>query len=220
MNGSLVLSSEVFQLSGVVGVLVVVLVVCAAFLVGAINPASIFARVLGKDISTGSGNPGATNAGRVLGRWWGVLVGILDVIKGAAPALATLLLLGRSPAYLVSVAVVLGHVYSPFLKGRGGKGVAATLGAMLAVHPWYAVALAAVFALVFVVSRWVALGSLVAAGLTIVGGVLAMLDLLPGGFGAATALWAWALGVIVIVRHFGNIAGKWRELRASGDGST
>ena len=49
----------------------------AAFFLGAVNPAKIIARVLGKDLSQGSGNPGATNAGRVMGRRWGVLVGVL-----------------------------------------------------------------------------------------------------------------------------------------------
>ena len=55
--------------------------VVAAFLVGSINPATLIARVLGTDLSaSGSGNPGATNAGRVLGRKWVVLVGVLDVL--------------------------------------------------------------------------------------------------------------------------------------------
>ena len=60
--------------------------VVAAFLVGSVNPATLIARVRGTDLSVaGSGNPGATNAGRVLGRKWGVLVGVLDVLKGFVP---------------------------------------------------------------------------------------------------------------------------------------
>ncbi|MEI2649216.1 MAG: glycerol-3-phosphate acyltransferase [Dermatophilaceae bacterium] len=59
--------------------LVALAVVVVAFFIGAVNPASIIAKVLGKDLSQGSGNPGATNAGRVMGRKWGVLVGVLDV---------------------------------------------------------------------------------------------------------------------------------------------
>ena len=59
--------------------------VLAAFLVGSLNPATMIARLLGKDLaSSGSGNPGATNAGRVLGRRWGVVVGVLDVLRDSS----------------------------------------------------------------------------------------------------------------------------------------
>ncbi len=186
--------------------------VLVSFFFGGINPASIFARVLGKDLSQGSGNPGATNAGRVLGRKWGILVGVLDVAKGWVPAFVGWHVFGTQMAYLLGVAAVLGHVFSPYLRGRGGKGVATALGAVLGVHPWYAVALVAVFVLVFVVSRWVALGSLVAAGLMLVGGVLALVDRMPGSVGWPTALWAWTLGMIIVIRHRVNISGRLRAL--------
>lgn len=188
----------------------------AAFFLGGINPASIFARLLGKDISAGSGNPGATNAGRVLGRKWGVLVGLLDVLKGALPVWVAAALIGTTTAYLTGIAVVLGHVFSPYLRGRGGKGVATTLGAILAVHPWYAVGLVVVFVLVVAVSRWVALGSLAAAGAMVVGGVLAAAAWLPGAFGWGTALWAFALGGIVIARHRDNVVERWRARESQG----
>ncbi len=183
-----------------------------AFFVGGINPASIFARVLGKDISGGSGNPGATNAGRVLGRKWGILVGVLDVLKGALPVWFAAATVGVSVAYLTGVAAVLGHVFSPYLRGRGGKGVATTLGAILGVHPWYAVVLLLVFVVVFAVSRWVALGSLVAAALMLGGGLAAVMGRLPGAIGWPTALWAWVLGVVVVVRHRPNVIARLRAL--------
>ncbi|MBP8882416.1 MAG: glycerol-3-phosphate acyltransferase, partial [Dermatophilaceae bacterium] len=115
--------------------LVALAVVVVAFFIGAVNPASIIAKVLGKDLSQGSGNPGATNAGRVMGRKWGVLVGVLDVLKGVVPVWIVGVTLGLHLAYLAGVAAVLGHIFSPFLRGRGGKGVATALGAVLAVHP-------------------------------------------------------------------------------------
>ena len=186
-------------------------VALAFFLVG-INPASIFARVLGKDLSQGSGNPGATNAGRVLGRKWGILVGVLDVAKGFVPAFVGLRFFGVEAAYVMGVAAVLGHVFSPYLRGRGGKGVATALGAVLGVHPLYAVALVVAFVAVFAVSRWVALGSLVAAGLMLVGGVFAALGWLPGAHGWPTAVWAWVLGLIIVVRHRGNVVSRLRAL--------
>ena len=107
-----------------------------AFLLGAVNPATILARVLGKDLThSGSGNPGATNAGRVLGVRWGVVVGVLDVLKGLVPVVVAHELLGPVVALVVGLAVVLGHIWSPFLRGHGGKGVATSLGAILAVQP-------------------------------------------------------------------------------------
>ena len=184
----------------------------AAFFLGAVNPAKIIARVLGKDLSQGSGNPGATNAGRVMGRRGGVLVGVLDVLKGVVPVWVASALWGAEAAYLVGVAVVLGHVYSPYLRGRGGKGVATTLGAILAVHPVYALVLVALFLLTVALSRWVALGSLVAAAGMVVGGVLAAAGALPGAHGWATAVWAWALALVVVVRHRPNML-AWLRLR-------
>jgi acyl-phosphate glycerol 3-phosphate acyltransferase len=140
-------------------VAVVVVAGAASFLWGGINPATLIGRTLGRDVTrAGSGNPGATNAGRVLGRKWGILVGVLDVAKGFVPAFLGAVFGSVWLAYVLGVAAVLGHVFSPYLRGRGGKGVATALGAILGVHPWYAVALLAVFVLVFAVSRWVALG--------------------------------------------------------------
>ncbi|MFZ1287364.1 MAG: glycerol-3-phosphate acyltransferase [Candidatus Phosphoribacter sp.] len=183
-----------------------------AFLVGGISPATIVARMLGRDIaSAGSGNPGATNAGRVLGRKWGVLVGILDVLKGYLPTLLAMQAVGVVAAYVVGVAAVLGHVYSPYLRGRGGKGVATGIGAILAVHPWYAVVLAVLFALVSVAARWVALGSLVSSVVILVGGGLAAAGMLPGSHGWPTAIWAWVLGFVIVLRHRVNILDRVRR---------
>ena len=118
----------------------------AAFLLGAVNPATLLARALGTDLrSAGSGNPGATNAGRVLGRKWGALVLVLDVVKAYLPTLLVLRTLGLVLALVVGLAVVLGHVFSPFLRGRGGKGVACAFGAILAVEPVVALAAVVVF---------------------------------------------------------------------------
>jgi glycerol-3-phosphate acyltransferase PlsY len=193
--------------------LVVALPAVAGFFIGAVNPASIFARLLGKDLSQYSGNPGATNATRVLGRRWGILVGALDVLKGLVPTYAALWAFGVYSAYLVAVAVVLGHLYSPYLRGRGGKGVSTTLGVLLAVHPWYAAALLAVFLIVVGVSRWVALGSLSAAAGLVVVGVIAATGRLPGSWGLPTAVWAITLGSLILLRHRRNIIARIRRRR-------
>lgn len=187
--------------------------VAVAFFWGGINPATLIGRLLGRDVTrAGSGNPGATNAGRVLGRKWGILVGVLDVLKGFLPAFLAAQFYGVLVGYLLGIAAVLGHVFSPYLRGRGGKGVATALGAILGVHPWYAVVLLLVFVVVFALSRWVALGSLVAAGVMLVGGALAASGNLPGAAGLPTTIWAWVLGLIILARHRENIIARLRAL--------
>ena len=153
----------------------------AAFLVGSINPATMIARLLGKDLaSSGSGNPGATNAGRVLGRKWGVVVGVLDVLKGLVPTVVAGHCFGAHAAYAVGIAAVLGHIWSPFLKGRGGKGVATTLGAILGVHPLGGPGRLAAFAVGFAAHPWVAAGSIFGALAMLVIAVLVWTGHPPG----------------------------------------
>ncbi len=184
--------------------------IAVAFVIGSVNPATIVARLLGKDLrGAGSGNPGATNAGRVLGRKWGILVGVLDVLKGLVPALVAGHLVDAHLAYAVGLAAVLGHIYSPFLHGRGGKGVATTLGAILGVHPWVALVVLVVFAVAFLLTRWVAVGSICAAV-----GLLVMAGLVGAGRAPGdrwTVAWLVLLGLLVLWRHRTNIVGWWRQ---------
>ena len=185
--------------------LVAVVAAAAAFLVGAVNPATIVARILGKDLRHGgSGNPGATNAGRVLGLRWGVVVGILDVLKGLVPVLVVQHLLGGVAARAVGLAVVLGHIGSPFLRGQGGKGVATSLGAILAVQPWFGLAMVLVFALLVWRMRWVAGASVSACLLLLVLGVLTWLRWVPFG-SRETGAWCVVLALVVVYRHRRNI---------------
>ena len=171
------------------------------FLVGSVNPATIIATLLHSDLHQGSGNPGATNAGRVLGVKWGVFVGVLDVIKGLVPTVLALWLADRYTAYAVGLACVLGHVLSPFLRGRGGKGVATSLGVTLAVFPWFALVMLVVFGLMLWWTRWVAGSSLVATALL---GLYAGFAPLPEPV-AAGRLWGVCLALLVIVRHQRNV---------------
>ena len=182
-----------------------VLASVTAFVIGAVNPATILATILGKDLRhSGSGNPGATNAGRVLGARWGVVVGILDVLKGLLPVLVAQQLLGTVTALWVGLAVVLGHIWSPFLRGQGGKGVATSLGAILAVQPWYALGMLVVFGLLLWRTRWVAGASVSACLVLLVLGVLTWARVVP--FGSwETGAWCVVLALVVIYRHRRNI---------------
>ena len=184
--------------------LAVAVVVMAAgalvgYAIGAINPASIIARLRGTDLrSIGSGNPGATNAGRAFGWKVGVLVGLLDVLKGFVPV-QLLQWLGFHDAALVSgLAAVVGHITSPYLRGRGGKGVATSFGAVLAVQPLWALPVLAVFGIAFALTRRIGLAS-VAGCLALVPTALLLRSPLPD------VLFAAALTVLVVVRHRRNL---------------
>ena len=182
-----------------------VLASVAAFVIGAVNPATILAKLLGKDLRhSGSGNPGATNAGRVLGARWGVVVGVLDVLKGLVPVLLAQQLLGTVTALCVGLAVVLGHIWSPFLRGQGGKGVATSLGAILAVQPWFGLGMVVVFGLLVWRMRWVAGASVSACLLLLVLGVLTWFRVVPVGT-RETGAWCVVLALVVIYRHRRNI---------------
>ncbi len=187
----------------------VVAVVC--FLIGSINPATLVGRALGRDLrASGSGNPGATNAGRVLGRKWGALVLVIDVLKAYLPTLVVLRTMGTVPALVAGFSVVLGHVFSPFLRGRGGKGVACALGTVLAIEPWVALGALAVFGLVKIAVPFVGEASVVTMGLVGVVGALATVGAVPF-IAPVVGVWLMAISVLVLSRHRRNIVAWWKR---------
>ena len=165
---------------------------------GANSPAVWFARRLGIDLRTvGSGNPGATNVARAVSPRAAVVVALLDVAKGAVPA-AAFGYVDHELGLIAGAAAVIGHVTSPFLKGRGGKGVATTAGAVLGSHPaWLPVVLVAWVA-VMVVTRWSAVSSVVAAVALLVAGLV-------WSEGWADVAWSALLALLVIARHWSNL---------------
>ena len=187
----------------------VALVGVVCFLIGSVNPAFLVARAMGRDLRAfGSGNPGATNAGRVLGRKWGVLVLVLDVLKAYLPTLVVLRTMGTVPALVAGFAVVLGHVFSPFLRGRGGKGAACALGAVLAVEPFVGLAAVVVFGLAKTVVPFVGEASVVTvAGIGLVG-VLGIVGAAPF-VGPVVGVWLLVLALLVLSRHRRNIVAWW-----------
>ncbi len=200
------------------GPLTLVLLTVATYLLGAVSPAAMVGWSRGIDLRAfGSGNPGATNVARALGRRWGVLVGMLDVAKGAGPAMVALAVVGRPGAYLVAAAAVLGHVTSPFLRGRGGKGVATSLGVLLALAWLWVGAVAVVFLVVVALARWVA-GASVAAALAL----LPVCLLLPPVWNGEVDVWSRLFGLLLVLvvlgRHRTNLLLRWmaRKARLSG----
>ena len=140
--------------------------VLTAFFLGSLPFGPWLALLHGVDLrKQGSGNTGATNVGRVLGRKWGFFVFVLDLGKGwIAVALARSI--GNLPetwSVTVGVFAVLGHVFSPWLGFRGGKGVATSAGILIGLAPWVAVGVALIWLLTFQMSRTVSVASLCAA---------------------------------------------------------
>lgn len=177
----------------------------AGYFLGAINPAVLISRARGIDLrQIGSGNPGASNAGRALGRRTGVLVALLDVAKGAVPA--ALFALGDHRWGLVAGAfAVAGHITSPWLRGRGGKGVATAAGAVLGVQPLWVLVVLATWLAVLALSRWIALASVCAAASVLGCALVAGED----------RVWAAAVALVVIGRHYGNIRARLAQGRRS-----
>lgn len=153
------------------------LVLVLAYLLGSIPTGYLVAQARGVDIrSVGSGNIGATNVLRVLGKPAGILVLLVDALKGwtavrlVAPWCVERLLpsdaLGGAKeiaAIIAAVAAVLGHNYTCWLRFKGGKGIATSAGVLTALVPWALVIILSVWILLFMLTRYVSVGSLVAS---------------------------------------------------------
>src|SRR5579864_7961522 len=145
-----------------------VVTVVVAYLVGAIPFGYLVAKSRGVDIlQQGSGNIGATNVGRVLGRRFGILVFVLDFLKGALPTL-TAAAVSRSlrldlPPDALGVSAFLGHLLPIYLRFHGGKGVATGAGVLAVLLPLLALAAVLTWLVVVSASRYVSLASLAAA---------------------------------------------------------
>jgi glycerol-3-phosphate acyltransferase PlsY len=164
------------------------------------------ARANGVDIRKhGSGNIGATNVFRTLGKPLGVFVFHVDALKGfAAVWLAVQFGDGSNWAGIVAaVAVIAGHNYTPWLGFKGGKGIATSAGVLLALMPWAVLAIAVVWVLVFKISRYVSLASIcAAAALPVAVGLLWFSGC--GGNGPLLAF-SLAISALAIWRHRTNI---------------
>jgi glycerol-3-phosphate acyltransferase PlsY len=154
------------------------LLIPVAYLFGSIPFGLVVGKMKGIDVRTaGSGNIGATNVGRLLGRKFFFVVFFLDLLKGFVPmAVASVVVWRISPEQrdrtthllwlLVGFAAVLGHMFSVFLRFKGGKGVATSAGVMLGLIPYFTISgllAIGVFIVVFFATRYVSVGSMVAA---------------------------------------------------------
>ena len=178
----------------------VCLLVLTAYLLGSVPTGYIVGALAGVDVrKVGSGNVGATNVVRVVGKRQGIFTLVADAAKGFVPVIFALNL-GLTPVAtaFVGIAAFLGHLYPVFLRFRGGKGVATALGVFLGLAPWATVGLIMVFAAVLLTTRFVSLSSMVAAVLAPV--ALWLLSYPPVSIGVS-----FFIAVMIVLRHRENI---------------
>jgi len=153
-------------------ILAVLIAMLVAYILGSIPTAVWVGKAFyGKDVREhGSGNAGATNTFRVLGGKAAIPVLLFDVFKGWAPVyfLAPWVIKGESAdpvifQLLIGAAALLGHIFPVFARFKGGKGIATSLGIVLAIHFYAAISCLGIFILVFGITRFVSLGSMIAA---------------------------------------------------------
>lgn len=185
------------------------LTLAIAYLLGSIPFGYLLVRIFRKeDIrASGSGNIGATNVARSGGKGLGFLTLLLDLLKGVAAVLIACHFAPGKPGYpsdlavAAGIAAVLGHVFPIWLGFKGGKGVATALGVFIALAPLAALSALGVFIVVFAITRYVSLASILAAVMLPVFCLLWMPDRSPLFVGGAIFL-----ALLVIAKHHANIA--------------
>lgn len=194
------------------------LLLAAAYLIGGIPFGYIFVKMkTGRDVrSMGSGNIGATNVMRTVGRAAGIVTLVLDAAKGFAAVWLMAKFGSTSPWWLsaAALAVMAGHAYPVFLRFKGGKAVASFIGAFAYLTPVPLIAVLLVFVVVVFISKHISLGSVMAGGTFPLAVWLILHPALPVFLAALAAGW------FIVYRHRANIerirAGTEHVFRLSG----
>lgn len=194
----------------------ILLAILLSYLLGSVPVGYLIAKaVKGVDVRRhGSGNIGATNVARVVGKGAGIVTLILDILKGLIVVTLIPLLAGGGRADLVriscAIAVVAGHNWTVFLRFRGGKGVATTAGAFIGLVPMVFLSAFCIWTVVFVLSKYVSLASIIAA-------VSLSLFLVVYGEPVSFQILGVVVAIVGIIRHKENIkrllAGKENKFR-------
>ena len=194
-------------------VTLVALLALASYLAGSIPFGLMIGRAIrGVDLRQhGSGNIGATNVGRVLGKKWGLICLVLDAFKGLLPVLLfPQWICGSDPAasagdlaVLAGVATIVGHMFPCWLGFRGGKGVATSLGVVAMLSPWGLLAAAVAFFSTFAIFRIVSLSSMIAA--VCFGGFYLIPDSTYSPKSLSLGLFSIAVPLLIVIQHRSNI---------------
>lgn len=174
-------------------------VIILSYLIGCFPSGLVLGKLFyNKDIRNfGSGNLGATNTFRVLGRKAGIIVMFLDIFKGFIVVFFPIWFNLDIPSIFIGMCAVVGHVFPVFLKFRGGKAVATSAGAVLGVHPILLIILAIIFVAILFLTKYVSLSSMVAALCCVVGAII--IGDIP------FLVISIAILIILFVRHRSNI---------------
>lgn len=195
-----------------------VFMIAGAYILGSVPFGFLIARSHGQDLrKLGSGNIGATNTGRILGKKWGMICMTLDSLKGLIPMLIMKTQMSSPPEVgqlwgwlAVGCAAIIGHIFPVFLRFKGGKGAATSLGMVIGLYPYYTLAGLIAFAVwigFVLITKYVSLASIVSAAVFPLVLIIAISILKSWEF---SNLWplvvvSVVMSLLVIVRHAENI---------------
>ncbi len=178
----------------------IILSAIAGYLLGSLNSSLIVGKFYGVDIRKhGSGNAGTTNALRTLGKKAALFVLLGDVVKGIlAYAVGYYIYSGQLGGMLGGTAAILGHIWPVFFGFKGGKGVLTSLAVLLLIDWPIALGLLGIFFIILLITRYVSLGSIVAA---------ALFPVAVGALGRSfeTIVFSGIIAVLIVVKHYENI---------------
>lgn len=142
-------------------------VLLVAYLIGNLSFAYILGKIFAKkDVRDyGSGNSGTTNAIRAFGKKIGIIVFIGDMLKGVIAVIIGILIEGETGMYIAGAFVIIGHNWPALLNFKGGKGVATTIGVMLAINPFVSIVCSIIGIIIALLTRMVSLGSIIGMSL-------------------------------------------------------
>jgi len=179
-----------------------IITVFFSYLLGSVLFGELIARAKGVNLrEVGSGNVGATNVSRALGKKYGVVVFLLDMLKGFIPTALAVKLFGIDSLWvvLVGLAAVLGHMFPLYFGFKGGKGVATAFGVLLAVSPKVAVFSFLVWVLVVFFTRYASLGSIAAS-------TSAVFFLVVSDVPTSVSTMALLIVLLIVYKHKDNIS--------------
>ncbi len=194
-------------------IIIYILIFLFSYLFGSIPWGFLIGKLNGVDIrKVGSGNIGATNVTRSIGKWWGRLCFLLDLLKGFIPVLIVSQLLlhkvfedpEQFGQIIAALGAIVGHMFSVFMGFKGGKGISTIFGVLLGTSPYSFLVAGVVWLVVFLASRYVSLASIAACA------VLPVAATFFSYFKVSYhSIWILAflylIGILAIIRHTSNI---------------
>lgn len=178
--------------------LIPIIAIIVSYFIGNISPAILIGKMmLGIDIrSKGSGNAGATNSLRVLGKKAAIATLVIDVLKGVAAVLIGKYIGGQDLAMACGMAVFIGHIWPMVFGFRGGKGIATAFGTIVTLEPLLGLIYAIIGLSTVAITRKVSVGSLVTS---------ILFPVIAYFFDPKYLLWSTAMAVIILFKHRKNI---------------